>query len=160
MAAIIGATFVVSIASPVLAQNKTTHTMPVLLTVENSCRLITNPLDFGIPDPKAKSATTTTTITITCTPGIIYTVGIDNGQHWNGRTRRMHGGTTANGQVWYAEYQIYKDPLHLLPWGTGATAALGVLGLPSRTMTLYGVTQIKNLRPAPYRDTVIVQLDF
>ncbi len=161
MGAVICAIAIAQIASPAFAQKSTTHTMPVLLTVEQSCRLLTQPLDFGTPDPKAKSATASTTITLTCTPGTIYSVGIDNGLNWDakGSTRRMYGGSS-NGQVWYADYQLYHDALHQLPWGTGTTAAAGVLGLPSKTFTVYGETQIKNLRPAPYRDTVIVQLDF
>lgn len=146
---------------PAFAKATRTQTVPVLLTVEHACKLVTKPLDFGTPDPKAKSATASTTITLTCTPGTVYSVGIDNGLNWDakGGTRRMYGGSS-NGQVWYADYQLYHDALHLLPWGTGATAAVGVLGLPGKTFTVYGETQIKNLRPAPYRDTVIVQLDF
>ncbi|MCT2557860.1 spore coat U domain-containing protein [Tsuneonella sp. YG55] len=159
MGAAIGAIAIASTATPAQAQKRTTQTMPVVLTVEQACRLVTQPLDFGIPDPKAKAATSTTTITLTCTPGTVYSIGIDNGLYWDGSTRRMYGGS-ANGQVWYADYQLYHDALHLLPWGMGATAAAGVLGLPGKTYTVYGVTQIKNLRPAPYRDTVIVQLDF
>ncbi len=26
----------------------------------------------------------------------------------------------ANGQVFYADYQLYRDPLYLLPWGNGS----------------------------------------
>lgn len=157
--AAIGAIAIASIATPALAQKKTTQTMPVVLTVEQACRLVTQPLDFGIPAPKATTATSTTTITLTCTPGTVYSVGINNGLYWDGSTRRMYGGS-ANGKVWFADYQLYHDPLHLMPWGMGATAATGVLGQPDKTFTVYGVTQIKNIRPSPYRDTVIVQLDF
>lgn len=148
-------------SAPVHASGRATQTTQVVLNVSHSCRLSTNTLNFGVVPSTANSARATTTMTLNCTPGTIYTIGIDNGQNWDGVTRQMHN-NQANGQVFYAKYQLYRDPLYALPWGNGLlTSATGVLG-PSgtQTLTVYGEAQVKNVKSSGYIDTVTVVLDF
>ena len=116
---------------------------------------------FGSATAKDKTKSASTTMTFKCTPLTAYTVTIDNGKYFDGTTRRMFGGQ-AQGQVWYVDYQLYRDATHLLPWNsTLAGTAVGVVPLSGQqTLTLYGEAQLKNVRAAPYLDTVTVTLDF
>lgn len=147
-------------AAPAFAGRKSTTTT-VQLEVKSTCKVQANDLDFGWPARNARTVVASTTMQITCTPGTLYRVGIDNGQHFNGSTRRMYAGQS-NGRVWYADYQLYRDPLGLLPWtDTFLGSVFGILPASGvRTLNVYGVAQVRNLRPAEYRDTVTVYLEF
>ena len=147
-------------SAPVHASGRATQTTQVVLNVSHSCRLSTNTLNFGVVNTNVNSVSASTTMTLNCTPGTIYSIGIDNGQNWDGATRQMHN-DQANGKVFYAKYQLYRDPLHLLPWGTGAASYTGILGLSGiETLNVYGGAQVKNVRSSGYIDTVTVVLDF
>lgn len=147
--------------TPAFAKSQASNTLKVDLTVGSTCNLSTNPLQFGTATAKDKTKSASTTMTFKCTPLTAYTVTIDNGKYFDGTTRRMFGGQ-AQGQVWYADYQLYRDATHLLPWDSSpAGTAVGVVPLSGQqTLTLYGEAQLKNVRAAPYLDTVTVTLDF
>lgn len=147
-------------ASPARARQKTATT-DVYLRVTSTCRVETNQLDFGFPPKGAKTAAAATTITLHCTPGANYRVGIDDGQYFDGTTRRMYGGQ-ANGQVWYVDYSLYHDAAGLIPWGNGPLdIALGTMPpTGSVTLPVFGVAELKNVRASEYRDTVTVVLEF
>lgn len=147
-------------AVPAEARQKTATT-EVYLKVQSTCRVEAQRLDFGFPPKGAKTAAAVTTITLRCTPGINYRVGIDNGDYFDGTTRRMYGGQ-ANGQVWYVPYRIYHDAAHLIPWGDSPIgSALGTMPLTgSVTLPVFGTADLKNVRASEYRDTVTVVLEF
>jgi spore coat protein U-like protein len=138
-----------------------TATTEVNLRVESSCRVIANPLDFGVPLKGARTATAATTVTLRCTPGVNYRVSIDNGAHFDGTDRRMYGGQ-ANGQVWYVPYRLYHDITRLLPWESSLLSGLLRTMPPTGSVTLpvFGVADLKNIRASEYRDTVTVTLEF
>lgn len=162
LGAIVLGAFGACVSVPVHADGRATQTTQVVLSVSNSCRLSTNTLNFGMVTTNVNSVRASTTMTLNCTPGTIYSIGVDNGQNWNGTTRRMHN-DDANGKKSYADYQLYRDPLYLLPWGNGLlTSYTGILGASgSRTLTIYGqVEPPKNLKPGGYIDTVTIVLDF
>jgi len=147
-------------AAPAHANGRATQTTQVVLNVSHSCNLATNTLNFGVVNTNLNSVRASTTMTLTCTPGTIYQIGIDNGQNFANGTRRMHN-DQANGQVFYANYQLYRDPLYLVPWSTGLTGGVtGVLLTGTQTLTVYGEAQVKNVRSSGYIDTVTVVLDF
>ncbi len=160
--AIVLGTTVAFASAPAQAGGRTTQTTQVILNVSHSCNLTTNTLNFGLVTTNVKTVRASTTMTVKCTPGTIYTVGIDNGQNFDPATlsRRMHN-DQANGMVFYAPYQLYRDALYALPWGTGLTGgATGVLLTGSQTLTVYGEAQLKNVKSSGYIDTVTVVLDF
>ena len=140
--------------------NRSTGSLPVSLTVDNSCRLVTKPLVFGIVTG-SPTIRATTTLVAQCTAGTPYSVGIDNGKNWDGRTRRMYGGQ-AQGKVWYADYKLYRDAAYSALWSTAAgerkTGVIPASG--SETMTIYGEAVAKNIRANAYIDTVTVVFDF
>ena len=147
-------------SAPAQANGRATKTTQVVLNVSHSCTLSTNTLNFGVVTTNVNTVRATTTMTLKCTPGTIYSVGIDNGQNWDGATRRMHN-DQANGQRFYADYQLYRDPLYLLPWRNGLTTSVtGILLTGSQTLTVYGEAQVKNVKSSGYIDTVTVVLDF
>ena len=148
-------------AAPAHAQGRATSTVPVSVEVLNACSLETRPLMFGIVASRVTSVRATTTMRVNCPIGTVYSLGIDNGLWFDGTVRRMHG-NDSNGQVWYADYRLFRDPLYTLPWGaTPATMVNGVVLLPGpQVHTLYGEARPRNLRPAPYLDTVTVTLHF
>ena len=150
------------VSTPAQANGRTTQTMQAVLNVSHSCNLSTNTLNFGLVTTNVKTVRATTTMTLKCTPGTIYTVGIDNGQNFDvpSLSRQMHN-DQANGQVFYAPYQLYRDPLYAVPWGTGLTGGVtGVLLTGTQTLTVYGEAQLKNVKSSGYIDTVTVVLDF
>lgn len=66
------------------------------------------PLAFGAYDPLNPIPNdATTVITINCTPGTVYTVGLDVGAN---ATRRM--ADSGN----FLDYEIYLDPTHTTVW--------------------------------------------
>ena len=145
---------------PAEGGGRATQTTLVVVNVSHSCRLSTNMLNFGMAAPNANVVRATTELRVNCTPGASYAVGIDNGEQWDGSTRRMHN-DQANGKRFYADYQLYRDPQYLLPWGTGSNAVLGSLPPSgSQTLTIYGQANIAKVKSGPYRDTVTVILDF
>lgn len=152
---------VAAAGSTAWGQGRATNTVPVRLRVESSCSLATNPLMFGTVTSQAKSVRATTTIALTCPPGTMYSIAIDNGKYWDGTTRRMYGGQ-ANGQVWYADYKLYRDTLYSLPWTSGVTgSAMGTVpSTGKQTLTIYGEAALKNVRSSGYLDTVTVTVDF
>lgn len=158
-AIVLGAPFALA-SVPAYAKGRATQTTQVVLNVSHSCNLSTNTLNFGLVTTNVNAVRATTTMALTCTPGTIYTVGIDNGQNFDGTTRQMHN-NQANGQVFYAKYQLYRDPLYSIPWGNGLTnKATGVLLTGRQTLTVYGEAQLKNVKSTGYIDTVTVVLDF
>ena len=148
-------------AAPAYAKSTATNTLPVKLVVGSNCGITTYTLGFGTATNGQKSARASTTMVLNCTPGTVYSVTIDNGRYYDGTTRRMWGGQ-ANGQVWYADYQLYRDSTYVQPWGsTTATASTGTIpATGQKTLVLYGEAQLKNVRAAPYLDVVTVTLDF
>ena len=147
-------------ASPAGAREKTATT-EVLLRVASTCRVQADWLNFGFPPKGATTATASTTVTLRCTPGVAYRVGIDDGLHFDGTSRRMYGGQ-AQGKVWYATYRIYRDAARALPWGdTPANSVLGTMPLTGTTvLPVFGTADLKNVRASEYRDTVTVTLEF
>jgi spore coat protein U-like protein len=143
------------------AAGRKTATVNVRLKVQSACTLQTNTLYFGVPLNGQKSIDGTTTIVATCTPGLAYRLGIDNGQYFDGTSRRMWGGQ-ANGQVWYAVYRLYRDAARTQLWGnTAADSKTGTIPLTGfQTFTVYGTADLKNVRSAGYADTVTVVIEY
>ena len=158
-AVVLGAGFGIA---PVNAQasGRNSQTMQVALEVTHACRLSTNTLDFGVPLKNANTVSATTTMSVECTPGTLFSIAIDQGQNWDGLTRRMRN-DEAPAKREYATYQIFRDPLHLLPWGTGLSSVVTTTPVTgNRTLVVYGLADVRKLKKGPYVDTVTVVLDF
>lgn len=147
------------VAVPVGVSAKTlTNTMVARLDVESACRLITSPLSFGAANIISAQIDATTTIRLQCGPQVAYTVGIDNGQNYNGQRRMSRGG----GLFAYVPYEIYRNAGRTQIWGsaapnlvTGTTPVNGQV-----TLTMYGRVPASIVLPAEYTDTVTVTVNF
>ena len=87
----------------------------VMATLQPTCQVYTNTLDFGTAttgDPS--NATASTTVTVACSRHTGYRVGLDTGKNYDGSTRRMRGGPTHSD---YVPYELYRDSNCTLPWG-------------------------------------------
>lgn len=146
---------VLALPSPAIA-GQATNTVPVSVTVLSGCSLRTRPLQFV-----ALSATATavldasSTLTVTCNPGTNFRIEIDQGQHSSLLNRRMYSPTSGN----YVIYEVYRDALRLLKWGTGplddGTGNSGT-GAPV-DLTMYGrVPAAAMISPGDYKDTLKV----
>lgn len=153
LSAVAAATSAVATAGP------TSTVMPVTALVIESCAVVAQPLVFGQLALNAGDHDATTTINVTCTPGVSYTVGLDQGAHAAGGVRQMQG--TLNGSA--VPYKLFSDAARTIEWGAsvGANTVAGVGGL-LRTHTVYGrVPQSANLFAAGgYSDAVTVTVTF
>lgn len=120
----------------------------------------TRPLQFVAPNAAAATVLdASTTMTVTCNPDIDYTIEIDQGQHASLLNRRMY--SPANGD--HVIYEVYRDPLRLLKWGTGPLdAVIGNSGTGAPVdYTMYGrVPAAAMISAGDYQDTLIVVLSY
>jgi spore coat protein U-like protein len=96
-------------------------------------------------------------VTIECNSPLGYTIGINNGLHFDGTTRRMNSATT------YVSYGLYQDAARSIPWLSGTPAVFtsaGTSTAPSAiTHHFYGrVAPQDQLIAGIYNDTVQVEI--
>jgi spore coat protein U-like protein len=101
----------------------------------------------------------TTPVSVQCTVGAVYTVAMDNGQHYsfnlgtagihNGEaTRTMMGATLGN----YVGYRVYTDAAHTIEWNSVNTVGGTGDGL-AKLFTAYGrVLGGQIITPDNYQD--------
>ena len=83
----------------------------ITLIIEKDCIINAPDLDFGTAPLVGSFSPVTQTITIRCSAGAAYTVGLDNGDHASGSTRRMASGGN------FLSYDIFKGPVSSDRWG-------------------------------------------
>lgn len=98
------------VAFPVQAAT-TEKSLNVDAIVGSACSVKTTPIDFGAVGPFVGAATTGS-ITVNCTPGIIFSIGLDGGQHYLGASRLM-----SDGLGHFISYDLVSDMFG--PWGDG-----------------------------------------
>src|SRR5690606_10661753 len=75
-------------------------------TFANTCRIITaTDMDFGAVTTLPSDRDQTSTIQLECPTAATWQVGLDNGSHADGGTRRMAG---PGGR--FLRYELYRDP--------------------------------------------------
>lgn len=125
----------------------------------NSCRITTaTDLDFGAVTSVQENRDQTSTIQLHCPTGTTWRVGLDNGSHADGNTRRMAG---PNGR--YLRYELYHDPQRSERWGSvrGADTSEGTGTDAAQSLTVYGrVPAQPTPAPGNYADTVTIYLTY
>lgn len=147
-------------AAPIAASAGTlTNTMEARLRVDTSCRVFTEPLQFGNVNIFSGVVDATSNIRLRCGPAVAYTVAIDNGQNYNGQRRMSNG---RGGWFSYVNYQIYRNAARTQVWGstagnlvTGTTPANGLV-----TLVAYGRVPNSIVLPNDYIDVVTVTVNF
>lgn len=147
-------------ASASASARTVTNRLDARIQVDTSCRVFTEPLQFGTVNILSGVVDATTRIRLQCGPAIAYSVAIDNGRHANGAQRRLSNG--AGGWFSYVNYQIYRNAARSQVWGaTAATVVTGVTPANGQvTLTAYGRVPNSIVLPNEYRDTVTVTVNF
>lgn len=148
------------LAVPTVASADTlSNTMPARLRVDTSCRIFTEPLQFGSVNLFSGQVDTTANIRLRCGPAVAYSVAIDNGQNAAGAQRRMSRG---GGILQYVNYEIYRNAGRTQVWGTTAATVMAGTTPANGQVTLVAYGRVPNslVLPAEYVDVVTVTVTF
>lgn len=141
------------------AAAETTFYTHVSANFANGCHISTaTDLDFGAVTSVPANRDQTSTIQLRCPTGTTWRVGLDDGSHASGTTRRMAG---PGGR--YLRYGLYRDPQRSQRWGnTPGTDTNDGTGEDSiQTLTVYGrVPAQATPVPGNYVDTVTIELTY
>jgi spore coat protein U-like protein len=139
-----------------------TFSQSVSASVSNACRItLATDLNFGNTDSLKASLYQTSAIMVRCPVGTEWRLGLSNGNHPEGTTRRML--SSASGQ--YVTYELYRDSVHTERWGntvgTDTASGAGEGESTPITRTIYGrVPAQPTAAPGLYSDTVTVTLTY
>lgn len=128
-------------------------------SVAPKCRIDTaNDMNFGsAPSNFAANIDQQSTITLTCTRNTAWQVGLDDGQHALGTTRRMAGASA------HVVYELYRNAARSLRWGTtlnGDTVAGSGSGL-AQVLAVHGRVAPQAPMPAgTYADKITVTVTY
>jgi spore coat protein U-like protein len=149
-------------AIPVAAAAQTAQTtMDVSATVVEACVVTATNLAFGTYDPTASSpADAASAITVTCTPGTVYSVGLNAGATAGATvtSRQMASGSDRLG------YGLYQDAARSVNWGNMPgtdTPAAATASLTPSVLTVYGRVPAQQALPVgSYTDTVTITVSY
>lgn len=139
----------------------TTFYQGVSATVSNACRItLATDLDFGNAGTLAANRDQTSSIMVRCPSGTTWRLGLSNGSHASGTTRRMR---SAAGN--YVTYELYRDSARTQRWGTAlgtdTSSGTGLGEASAITQTVYGRVPTQAAAPSgAYSDTVTVTLTY
>jgi len=130
-------------------------------TVPANCRAYAaTRLDFGsVPGVIVENIDRTSTITMTCAGRTAWKVGLNNGLHANGSTRRMRLGTSTS----FVRYELYREPARTSRWGNmpGTDTVDGTGTGSAQTLTVHGrVPATQTPAAGTYGDTVTVTITY
>jgi len=135
------------------------HQFPFTVTanVTSQCSVSASTLDFGSVGLLLANTDGTSTVTVQCASGVAYQVGLDNGQHATGTTRRMQG---PGGLV---TYELYRNTTRTQRWGStlNTDTVTGSGNGNNQTLTVYGRVPNQTTPSAgTYNDTITVTVTY
>jgi spore coat protein U-like protein len=135
--------------------------MAVTAEVTDACTVSATPMNFGMVTGQFFAVRTTATIQLSCAPRVDYQISMDRGLNAQGRRRRM---ANATGTA-FLRYDIYSNPGYSQEWddrGGGRTVSGNSGPTGNVSHTAYGQIPIlaSLFAVAPYRDTVVVTVEF
>lgn len=131
--------------------------MTITANIAPTCTVTANDMNFGSAGLLAGNHDATSTINVTCVDGTSYNVGLDNGLHANGNTRRMQG----NGGL--ITYELYRNANRTQRWGhvPGTDTVNGNGNGGTQTFTVRGRVPAQTTPSAgTYNDTVTVNVTY
>lgn len=137
--------------------------MDVTLTVESSCLLSVNPLDFGTHTIGDTGVESQTDATVTCTAGTPYILSSDNSHTY---TMTNAAGTAGTNTVPYTLYLDDAGTVPLaqeLPDDTGVEGSSTVGTGRAQTVPIYGKIEdaaMTGISAGTYTDMVTLQLTY
>lgn len=128
-------------------------------TVLPQCTVSASDLNFGASSGflAAGNLDANAAVSVQCINGTAYQVGLDNGTHAVGNTRRMQG------PGGYVNYELYRDSGRTLRWGnTPGSDTVGGSGTgTTQNLTVFGrVPPQPTPAPGAYSDTVTVTVTY
>ena len=129
----------------------------VTANVTSQCSVSASTLDFGAVGLLLANTDGTSTVTVQCASGAAYQVGLDNGQHASGTTRRMQG---PGGLV---TYELYRNTTRTQRWGStiNTDTVSGTGNGANQTLTVYGRVPNQTTPSAGiYNDTITVTVTY
>ena len=130
-------------------------------TVSNACRIsLSTDLDFGTAGGLTANRDQTSAIVVRCPTGTAWRLGLNNGSHASGNTRRMRSGAGN-----FIPYELYKNAARTQRWGntpgTDTSDGTGAGDLNPQSQTVYGrVPQQASAQAGSYVDTVTITLTY
>lgn len=129
----------------------------VTATVTSQCSVSATTLDFGTVGLLLANTDLTSSVTLQCANGVAWQVGLDNGQHASGTTRRMSG---PGGLV---TYELYRNGGRTQRWGNtiNSDTVVGTGSGGSQSLTVYGRVPSQTTPSAgTYNDTITVTVTY
>ena len=142
------------VGSPAMAQTATTD-FDVLLTVENSCSVEADDLNFGNSTVVGTSAVTgSSEVRVTCTPGADYSIALGDGDNYSSG-RNMSDGTNS------VPYGLFQDSGHATVWNSSTTVDSTGTGA-EQSFAVYGQipASASPVPAASYTDSVAVTVSY
>jgi spore coat protein U-like protein len=129
--------------------------------VPGSCALsAASTLGFGShPGPVTAAYQGQTTLDMLCRNGTAWVLSLDNGQHFDGSSRRMRMGTGTD----HVRYGLYRNPGRTLAWGSNSgvdTLAGNGTGSNQATVVYGQVTAGQSVPAGDYQDVVRVTVTY
>lgn len=148
----------VTLAGNPIAAGTVSNSMTVGVTVEDTCHIDAQPLQFGTVSETHESRQAHAMVTLSCTPAASYLVTMDDGTHGAGQTRRMVDASGAH----FLRYDIFIDPDLTRRWGQTALNAVGATAPANGRVQLpvYALLDTGPTLPGDYSDTVTVTVQF
>ena len=158
LTALLAAALVLVVTGVAMADTAT-NTLTVTATINGTCSIDSNTLDFGVVDPFSGSDHDGSVgVTVHCTNGTTGTYTASYGDNVFGGIRRMKHATLGN----YLKYRLYSDSGRT----TEITPTVGpsMLGTGSaEILTLYGRianSDIQNPAAGVFSDTVVLTVTY
>lgn len=143
----------------VAAQTVTAPSLTATASVAARCTFGTaTDLNFGSVSGLLRTTTDQTSLVrATCTNRAAYQIGLDNGQHGAGTTRRMTDGTR------FVTYELYRDASRTLRWGgtLNTDTATGTGSGAEQTRTVYGRVPVQAaVQAGAYSDIITMTVTY
>lgn len=149
----------IAITSTIALAGSTTATFTVTASAASICAAQTENLAFGelmgSPSPHYGTAN----VKVVCTPGVAYTIALDNGSNFSSPDRQMKEASTEN----HVPYQIYTANTYTTIWDSTNTVSNTADGTIQNN---YGYGRITSSQlPAPphfgtYSDTITATVTY
>jgi len=139
-------------------------TFNVKMNIDPSCDIqavSASDVDFGSHSHDDSDINAQGDLTIKCTAGTAYSIGLDNGQHFDsGSNVRQMGGTEASNTGELVAYTLYLNSSRTTEWTT-ASPLSGIGTGENDVKPIYGqVTNLNSAKAGQYLDTVTATVTY
>jgi spore coat protein U-like protein len=135
--------------------------LQISVTVDSGCVVSTTPIVFSPYAPLGVNLTSPDDsngyVTVQCTPGVVATIGLSNGQTYYNGSRNLGTGQSA------VPYNLFQDSNRTLVWGneTGTVVTTAPFAGGALAYTVFGrIPAGLSPNPGQRTDTVLATVNF